>query len=241
METASDRSSYGVAIETSGRRGSVALARGAEVLREVTFSGDLRHAVELLPSLDALCRGCGIAADEIRDCYVSGGPGSFTGVRIGMTVARTLGVIASVRVVRVPTLDVIAQNALQVADRPEHVGVVLDAKRGHVYAGAYRLCGDRYEPTTDPAEIAPRMFFMQLPRPAALIGEGCAFVSDAVAEGGLQVLPEDLHRARAGVVHRLGYARAVAGDFDDPMRLIPIYVRRPEAEEVWEKRRRDRS
>ncbi|HEY3243629.1 MAG TPA: tRNA (adenosine(37)-N6)-threonylcarbamoyltransferase complex dimerization subunit type 1 TsaB, partial [Phycisphaerae bacterium] len=81
---------YALAIETSGRIGSLALAHGDRLIDVRTFSTALRHAVELMPTLDALCRQHRVAPEQVGEVYVSGGPGSFTGLRIGITVARTL-------------------------------------------------------------------------------------------------------------------------------------------------------
>ena len=69
-----------------------------------------------------------------------------------------------------------------------------------------------------------------------MIGEGTQFVGDAIAATDLIVPAERFHRACAEAVHCLGFARASAGKFDDLSNLLPIYVRRPEAEEVWERR-----
>ena len=202
------RAGYNLAIETSGRSGSVALGSAADVLETAEFSTSLRHAVELLPTIKRLCRRWEIEAADVGELYVSGGPGSFTGLRIGITVTRTLGWAGGARVVRVPTLDVVAQNALDADDPPPNLGVILDAKRQNVYAAAFVLRANQ------------------------------RYTGEAVARSGLPVLPESTFRARAEVVHRLGFALASAGRYDDPGQVTPIYVRPPEAEEVWEQRQR---
>ncbi len=231
-----NRNGWNLAIETSGRIGSVAIGRGDGIVAEATFSADQRHAVELLPTIDRLCREQNVTPDQVDECYVSGGPGSFTGVRIGITAARALSLAGGVRIVRVPTLDVIAQNALECDPPPPHLGVVLDAKRKRVFAAAYTLGPDLYERIGAPAERDPAEFFAELPRSAALMGEGVQYAVDPVKQCGLTALSEDTYRARAAIVHRLGKRRASQGDFDDARALVPIYIRRPEAEEVWEKR-----
>jgi len=225
-----------LAIETSSRRGSVALYRGRELLETAVFSAELRHAVELLPQMDTLCRRHGAAPSDIEEVYVSAGPGSFTGLRIGITVARTLAWANGVRVVRVPTLEVISQNALELPDPPDPLIVLLDAKRGNSYAGVFRRVPAGYKPMDEPAERAVERLAESLPPGTAVIGEGIAYHREAVDRAGWSVLPEPLHAPRAEAVHRLGWARSQAGTFDDPAGLIPIYVRRPEAEEVWERR-----
>ncbi len=168
--------------------------------------------------------------------YVSAGPGSFTGLRVGMTVARTLARVAGLAVVRVPTLDVIAQNGLDEDERPQHLAVMLDAKRQRVYASEYKLDQDRYRRMTEPAEVSVEVLAASLPPGCAVLGEGIPYHREAVDRTGLRTLPESLNRARAEVVSRLGFERASAGRFDVLADLVPTYVRRPEAEEVWEKR-----
>ena len=216
--------------------GSVALGRWDQLLAVRRFSAGMRHAVELLPAIDELCRANQITSAQVADLYVSAGPGSFTGLRIGITVARTLAWSCGMRAVRVPTLDVVAQNALDTSEPPPNLGVILDAKRSKVYAAAYILDGGAYRRVADAAECEPEAFFRTLPRPAALIGEGIPFMRPALARSGLPILPEETYTAKAEIVHRLGHRLAAAGRYDDPRQLIPIYVRRPEAEEVWERR-----
>jgi tRNA threonylcarbamoyladenosine biosynthesis protein TsaB len=218
--------------------GSVALSKGPQVLETVTFSTHLRHAVELLPTMDLLCRRHGVAPRGIEEAYVSAGPGSFTGLRIGLTVARTLAWSNGVRVVRVPTLDVVAHNAVELPDPPEDLVVLLDAKRERVYAAAFRLRTDpsTAQRLTDPAEWDIAKLAATLPAGCAALGEGIAYHKAAVDRAGWTVLPDELNRPRAEVVHKLGYASGGVGRFDDLGTLVPIYVRRPEAEEVWERR-----
>ena len=142
---------------------------------------------------------------------MSGGPGSFTGLRLGITVARTLawaGRSRQVRCVRVPTLDVIAQNALDETEPPTNLVVLLDAKRQRVYAAAFVLADGGYQRVTEPAERSVAELAATLPAGCAAIGEGIPYHQPAVDRAGLTVLPEGLNRARAEVVHRLGYARA---------------------------------
>ncbi len=227
---------WNLAVETSGRSGSVALGTGSAIERVLYFETPRNHGAELLPAVDRVCRDADISPGALDALYVSGGPGSFTGLRVGITFARALALSGDVRIVRVPTLDVVAQNALEADDRPQHVGVVLDAKRNKVYAAAYVLRGKCYERLDDAAERDPVEFFDSIPRPAAILGEGIGYIRQAVTESGLRVLPEALHAARAEHVYRLGHELATAGAYDDAFSLIPIYVRRPEAEEVWEKR-----
>src|SRR4051812_10051197 len=115
-----------VAIETSGRHGSVVVAEGERVVGERVLSPELRHAVELMPAIDELTRAAGWSPDSIEQVYLSLGPGSFTGLRIAVAIARGMAQAIGVKIVGVPSLDVIAHNAP--AEYPVVVPI-LDAKR----------------------------------------------------------------------------------------------------------------
>ena len=124
-----------LAIETSSRVGSMALAAGDELLAVEEFQRNLRHVAELLPAMERATRKLGWKAADVDEVYVSAGPGSFTGLRIGITVAKTLAQACGVRIVAVPSIKVIAANG---PGEAVNVGVVLDAKRKQVFAGRFQ-------------------------------------------------------------------------------------------------------
>jgi tRNA threonylcarbamoyladenosine biosynthesis protein TsaB len=187
--TSSDESVRSLAIETSGRIGSVALGIDGQVREARVFRTTYHHAVELLLTVDALCREHGITPGGLDELYVSGGPGSFTGLRVGVTFARTLAWAGGVRTVCVPTLDAIAQNALELASPPPHLVVILDAKRHRVFAARYSLRVDRYVRETEPDEVHPAALLSALPAGCAAVGEGVAYHADALSPARLHVLP----------------------------------------------------
>src|SRR2546423_9728863 len=123
-----------VALETSGRTGSVALAADGAILCEEQFAHGLRHAAGIVPIIDRLCRGQGWSPREVEEIYVSSGPGSFTGLRIGITVARTLAFATGARTVAVPTAEVLARNA---PPGSQNVVIVLDAKREQIFTATF--------------------------------------------------------------------------------------------------------
>jgi len=225
-----------LAIETSSRHGSAALGDGPRLVAERPFATNVEHARELLPSLDALCREAGWPPESIRQVHVSIGPGSFTGLRVAVTFARHFALAVGAEICAVPSLDVIAQNALDAAAPPEHLAVVLDAKRGQVFAGLFRHVGDRYGRVRGPELCEPGQWLATQPRPLTVTGEGINYHREAIAGAGVAVLEESLWAPRAGEVHVLGWRLAHAGRFTRPQDLAPVYVRRPEAEELWEKR-----
>src|SRR5215471_10171680 len=101
----------GLAVETSGRIGSIAVVENETVLEEESFEHGLQHAA----MIDRLCRKRGWAPQDLQELYVSAGPGSFTGLRIGITLAKTLALATGVKMVAVPSVKVLAENAPQEA------------------------------------------------------------------------------------------------------------------------------
>jgi tRNA threonylcarbamoyladenosine biosynthesis protein TsaB len=248
-----------LAIETSSASGSVAVGRGSVMLGARRFTQLRAHAAEFLPSIESLCREHDIAPDEIAHVFVSAGPGSFTGLRIGVTAVRTLALAVGARVVALPTLEVIAQNALESAGPPPQVCVILDAKRSRVYTAAFALSEPptteredsesrlhraaplggwavdrrRYVAIDSPREADPVDYLAGLPRDCAVLGEGVLYHRVAVDKSGLAVLAEEMFAPRVETVYGLGAERAAQGLFVPPRDLIPVYIRPPEAEEVW--------
>src|SRR4051812_41311144 len=114
-----------VAIETSGKIGSIAVVEDAQVCAEQSFEHGLQHAAMIVPIIDQLCRAQNWTPDDLDEIYLSIGPGSFTGLRIAVTLAKTLALATELKIVAVPTIHVLAQNAPEDA---KHLIIVLDAK-----------------------------------------------------------------------------------------------------------------
>jgi len=229
-----------IAIETSCRRGGVALGRDDGLVAESAFDASARHGVQLLTRLDELLAGEDLRPADLREVYVSVGPGSFTGTRIGVTVARTLAqALPDVRCVAVPSPAAVAEGVRGL--RWDHLAVVLDAREGLVYAAQFRRGGPDGLPVDqgDGAVLAPAELLENAPRPLTLVGEGLAH-HDLAAEGVTIPPPEAAnappHLPTAAAVWRVGRRLATAGRFADPARLLPIYVRKPEAVRLWERR-----
>lgn len=226
---------YNLAIETSGRSGSVTLGRGDDVIDTAELPHKRRHNVELIPTIDALCREHKVAPGEIGQVYVSLGPGSFTGLRVGITTAKMLALASSVEVFGISTLDVLAENAP--ADT-QHVAVCLNLKRDTVHSAVYRRDGDAWTVVVEPELRTMAELLEACPRPVSVIGDplpGVPAVPDEYAQG-VTVLDPGYAVGRSEAVWRLGRRAADSREPDDPMRLVPLYIREPEAVELWNRR-----
>ena len=102
-----------LAIETSSRVGSIAIADGDRLLAEEQFEHGLQHAAQIVPIIDRLCRAQGWSPRDVEHVYVSAGPGSFTGLRIGITLAKTFSLATRVKLVAVPTMRVLPRARIR--------------------------------------------------------------------------------------------------------------------------------
>lgn len=224
-----------LALETSGRTGSVALARGGVVVVEEQFAHGLKHAAGIIPIIDRLCTGQGWEPHEIEEVYVSAGPGSFTGLRVGVTVAKSLAFAVGAKIVAVPSTEVLVRN---VPPGWERAVIVLDAKRDQIFTATFEN-REGAPITREPARLDDlRSVLARTPRPVHLIGEGIPYHQQFIPidDAGVIVLPSGLWQARGASVVEVGHAMARRGEWTDPDRLIPIYIRRPEAEEKFGQR-----
>src|SRR5438876_1427031 len=130
-----------LAIETSGRVGSVALVDDNGAIEEEQFPHGLQHAAGLIPLIDKLCEARGWKASDLQEVYVSAGPGSFTGLRIGITLAKTLAFATGMKLLAVPTMRVLVENAPAEA---RHVIVVLDAKREQIFTASFEKVQEKW-------------------------------------------------------------------------------------------------
>jgi tRNA threonylcarbamoyladenosine biosynthesis protein TsaB len=223
---------YNLAIETSGRSGSVTLGLNDEPIDTVQLPHKRRHNVELIPMIDVLCRKHEVTPDAMGQIYVSLGPGSFTGLRVGITTAKMLALAKGVEVFGIPTLNVLVENAPPDA---KHAAVCLNLKRDTVHCAVYRRNGDDWMAMVEPALRTMAELLEASPRPVSLIGDPLPEVPDHLAQGVTILDPEKIV-AQSQAVWRLGRRASKTREPDDPMRLAPLYIREPEAVELWNRR-----
>jgi len=220
-----------LAIETSAREGRVTLGRGATMLETAALPKRRRHNIELMPMIDALCQRHGVEKAAIEEVYVSLGPGSFTGLRIALATVKMLAMTLGVRVVGVPSVEVVAQNAPSSAD---HVAVCLNLKRGTMHSQVFERRGEALAAISDARLRTIDELLEAAPRPVMLIGEMLPELpASAAHDAAVTVLGPAQAAPRSEVVWQLGRQRAEAGQFDDPLALSPLYVREPEAVTLW--------
>lgn len=229
MDEGALRPAWLLALETATQVTSVAVLRDGEVAAELHQPEAVIHSERLLPAIDRVLAQAGIGIAEIEAFALSIGPGSFTGLRIGLATVKGLALGDLRPVAPVSTLAGLAAGA---GEGGEPVAVLLDARRGQVYAGAYRA-SSFLEPIVAESVYHPEELAALLPRPCrVVVGEGAAAAARtlAAAGAGIRLLPASRGVARATRVGRLGLALLAAGGAVTADALLPRYLRRAEAE-----------
>jgi tRNA threonylcarbamoyladenosine biosynthesis protein TsaB len=228
---------FALALETSGRVGSVAVGCDGKLSDEKTFSAPLRHSAELFDTTIELLKKFGKKANQIRHIYISIGPGSFTGIRISVTVAKMMALAAQSRIVAVGTTDAMALNVND--NNIKKIATVIDAKREQFFIAAFERKNGIWQKTLPDCLKTAEQFRKKCDdsdQPIWLLGEGLLYYAKKFETANIKILDEEYWSPRASNVFRIGSQMAASGNFSDPVSLVPFYLRRPEAEENWEKK-----
>lgn len=228
-------------IETSGFTGAIALRRNGELLEAVSIEQvGRRHAQTLVSEVDVLLRRHALSAKQLEVVAVSIGPGSFTGLRVGVVFAKTLAYATGCRLVAVDTFRAIAMaSPRDVAE----VFVVSDAQRGDLFVGHYvretNASGSDAIDWTRDGEISieaqegvcARFIEIAGGKPQiALTGISAGSMRDVVPSDG-RILGPEFCVPQASFIAHLGEHQAERGDLADQWTLEPFYLRRSAAEE----------
>ena len=235
-----------LALDTTTRDGSVALVDEHHVIEERRGDAARSHAERLPGELVALAGAHGLSVREVDLFAVASGPGSFTGLRIGIATIQGLALTTGRRIVAVSALEALAESA---AGTPAtFVGVWMDARRQDVFTALYEITDaaafspERLVEVEEPVVGNPAMTLTRWGsriRDASVtfVGDGAVLYADRIsscASAGWKVLPQV--PLLAGAIGRMAAARAERGDTIDPAAVHPLYVRRPDAEVEREKK-----
>jgi len=216
----------------------VAVLRDKGVLKMAAHESQEDYSSWLLPAVQECLEGCGLQMDDVDAYAVASGPGSFTGVRVGLTTVKAWAEVYGKRIAAVSRLEAMAAEA---SGRASWVAAFANAQRGQVFGAVYQREGTGLVRLGDEMVIAPGKF---VEAAAEFAGdEGISWVStDAEC-----VVSEELWKARekrgekvecvssvrAPIIGRLGLAALSEGRFMDALALDANYVRRPDAEIFW--------
>ncbi|MBI3989803.1 MAG: tRNA (adenosine(37)-N6)-threonylcarbamoyltransferase complex dimerization subunit type 1 TsaB [candidate division NC10 bacterium] len=217
-------------IETSTRQGGAALLSEKGLLGETFLDIAATHSERLFPAIDHLLASTGRSLEEIDGLAVAIGPGSFTGLRIGLSTAKGLALATGKPLVGVPTLEAMAWN-LPFCRHP--ICPILDARKKEVYCALFRFEAENLRRLMEDAALTPQALVERIEEQTVFLGDGVKVYGDLLIERLKEkaLFPPLARRVcSAALVAELGLKRLLKGEQDDPIGLIPRYIRPSEAE-----------
>ena len=220
-------------LDSSGLVASVAVVEDENLLGEYTVNYKKTHSQTLLPMLDEVAHMVELDLGTLDAIAIAGGPGSFTGLRIGSATAKGLGLALDVPIVNIPTVDALAYN---LAGHRDLVCPLMDARRNQTYTGLYRFDGNEMEILRAQCAVAIEEILEEIARrdrPVVFLGDGVPVFRDFIEEY-LAVphsfAPAHLNKQRAGAVAALGMRYLAAGRTETAGEHAPEYLRLSQAE-----------
>lgn len=220
-------------IDSSTPVASAAIVSAEGLTGEITLNIGLTHSEQLLPMIDELFHQTRLALEDMEGIAVAGGPGSFTGLRIGMATAKGLAQGRNIPLVSVPTLEALAAPHAGLSGL---ISPVLNARRQEVYAALFRSRQGRLERLAEDCAVSPAKWIDLLNKytePVLFIGDGAlVFRQEWTALLGERavILPPALSLNNAVSVAQLGREKLAAGQSDNLYALKPSYIRMSEAQ-----------
>lgn len=220
-----------LAIDTATRFLSLALHNGQELIAEQTAKIGNHHTTELAPTLATLMASCDVSANDLTALAVSIGPGSYTGVRIGVAMAKGLATVNALPLVGVSTLDVLAAG--QPYFQSNGLITVVQAGRGRIIVRSYRWRKGRWTSRAEPEIMDWEHLLDSIDGSAYISGEvnqdGMDAISAAQAKGvPLTLVPAANRLRRAGFLAEVAWEQLNESDDHSafaPARLIPVYLK----------------
>lgn len=217
-------------IETSTYSGSISVVEDSSVLGECLINIGPKHSETIVSSIDWLLKEIQIDKKGLDAVAVSKGPGSFTSLRIGISVAKGIAYCLGIKVLGVSSLEILASN---VYTRDSVVCPVIDAKREEVYSALYRYENQSLKKLVEESIFSVDELCMKIEQPSIFLGDGALLYKDKFSKklGNLSVFaPNSLNLPRASNCALIGVSKIEDGFEDDVFEIVPEYIRKSNAE-----------
>lgn len=216
-------------VDSSATPASVCLFEDDKIIAEYYLNTGFTHSQTLMAMLESVLKISGKRADDIDLYAVNSGPGSFTGVRIGVSAVKGMAYAQDKPCVEVSTLESMAYNFL---GSHTIVCACMDARRKQVYHGLFRVDGDRIERLCEDKAIAIEELLSGLPNgeEIILVGDGAELVSQSAEDPAVKLAPPNLRYQRASSVALAAVETYNRGEVVSPAALMPRYLRLSQAE-----------
>jgi len=225
-----------LAIETSTMLGGVAIMDDDTLIAESRINIKVTHSERIMGEIDHILMRSGLTIREIDVICISIGPGSFTGLRVGLSAAKGLVYAANCKLVAVPTLEAFAWN---IPFSMHQVCPLLDARKKEVYAAIFKWTDSGFIRVVQEQAVRIDDLLSQITSPTIFIGEGAVMCRDMIEKKldnlAIFTAPQCMVTSPSAVAF-LGIQKAKRGEFADPINLVPMYLRKSEAEKIKEKR-----
>lgn len=219
-----------LAVETSTMMGSVAIMDEGGLIAEYRLNIKATHSERLMRTIDEVLKDSGLRLKDLDGYAVSIGPGSFTGLRIGLSTVKGLAYITKKPIAAIPTLDALAFN---IPFSRYQVCPMLDARKMEVYTALYYFTDGEFLKPVDDCVIKPESFLKEIKEPTVFLGEG-AYIYKELIKKSLGTLAHFAPLAKqlpsAANVAELGLKAIMSNRVEEPATLSPRYIRKSEAE-----------
>jgi tRNA threonylcarbamoyladenosine biosynthesis protein TsaB len=211
-----------LAVDTSTAQVGLALYDGSQVIGEYAWRSSQRHTVELAPAIAELLTRCGLTMESVRALGVALGPGSFTSLRVGLSLVKGLAVARHLPLVGIPTLDVLA--AAQPLSRLPLV-VAIQAGRGRFAVGWYKRSKNGWQAKGPARVVTVEVLVNEVKSPIMVCGEFTSGERHKLSQKPeVRLVSPAQSVRRPAVLAELAWRRWQAGDVDDEATLAPIYL-----------------
>ncbi len=228
-----------LSIDTATKITGLALHQDGQLVAESFLHTAKTHSERLMPMILQLLENAGLCFADLNAVAVASGPGSFTGLRIGMATAKGIAQVRNLTLVGVNTLDALAQHGL---NYNALVCPILDARKNEVYNAIYHSKLGKQERVSEYRAITPEDLLQELKsgqESILFVGDGVAtykqLILDTLGDRAL-FLPQNMSLPRGSHIGALAIKRLEAGEEDNLYSLKPFYIRLSEAEVTWAKR-----
>jgi len=227
-------------IDTSTSCGAVGLIDDGEVISDYLLNVPVTHSERLLGAVEFVLREARCPIENIDGWAIALGPGSFTGLRIGVSTVKGLALATGKPVAGVSILDVLAS---QIAPTPHLICPILDARKKEIYTAFYRYEGESsLKRQSDYQAIRPENLVKKITEPTIFLGNGVTtyrdFLLNSLASSAI-FPPAPLHVSHGSMVATLGFALLKKGEHLNLSTFSPLYIRPSEAEMKWQETHSD--
>jgi tRNA threonylcarbamoyladenosine biosynthesis protein TsaB len=225
-------------LETSGSSGIVALGFGSTIVAHRVLEIAKRHVSDMAPAIAEMLKECGWEAKNLDAIATGIGPGSYTGLRIGLMSARTLAMMTGARLLGISTFEILAQHCLEVGHAK--IEIIADAQQDKIYAQRFENNNSHLISASELKIVNAAEWMATRDISFAIAGPGVTKVQPLISANQGMVVEQSGNINKESFL-ALALKKLFSHHSDDPLSLQPLYLRRSSAEEQWDKRIADKA